>query len=306
MKPLIAADFGGVARDARRLERSRRLAFLADPEREHRLRCGIFIFAMLSGRRDDRLRRVGRRRQRRRHVHRQHRVVRAVVEQIFKRGRIARRIGVAGDVDRIGARPDRRQRGVELPERLGRNAGEFAAEIGEAIDRQYADAAAVGENGKPRAGEFVHVTERLGGSKQFVQIKDAQQSGAAEGRVINRVRSRKRAGMGQRRFGAERLPAGFDHHHRLDARRGACGRHELPRLPDQFDVEQNRAGVPIHGEEIEQVGEINVDAVAERNHGRKSDAANRGPLHQPGGDGARLRNQREIARRAATPPRSWR
>ena len=97
---------------------------------------------------DDGFRRIGSRRERRRHVHDQNGVVGVIVEQILKRGGVSFGVGVAGDVDRIGARPDRRQCRIKLPHRVGRNAGELAAKIDEPIHRQHADPAAVGQNGQ--------------------------------------------------------------------------------------------------------------------------------------------------------------
>ena len=45
-----------------------------------------------------------------------------------------------------------------------------------------------------------------------------------------------------RGLGALRMAAGLDHDHRLGARRGARRRHELARVLDRFDVEQDRSG----------------------------------------------------------------
>ena len=48
---------------------------------------------------------------------------------------------------------------------------------------------------------------------------------------------------------------------------------------------------------IEQIGKIDIETVADRNDGGKSDAAPGGPLHQSGRNSTGLRNQRQIARR---------
>ena len=101
--------------------------------------------------------------------------------------------------------------------------------------------------------------------------------------------------MRQGCFGALRVAAGFDHQHRLGAGRGARRRHELARVFDRLDVEKNGAGAAIHGEVIEQIGEVDIDAVADRNNRRESDLVGRAPFHQPRRDSARLRDQRQVA-----------
>ena len=144
-------------------------------------------------------------------------------------------------------------------------------------------------------GNGLHPSERLGRREQFVEIEHPQQAGAAERRVVDRIGAGERAGVGLRRLGALRMAAGLDHDHRLDPRGGARRRHELARIVDRLDVEQNRAGRAIEREEIEQVAEIDIDLVAERDHRRKTDPVRRRPFDQARGDGAGLRDQGEIA-----------
>ena len=86
----------------------------------------------------------------------------------------------------------------------GEMLGELAAEIRQPVHRKHADAAAVGQDGKPLAGERRHMSEGLRGGEQFVEIEHAQQTGAAERGVIDRIRAGERAGMGHRRLGALR------------------------------------------------------------------------------------------------------
>ncbi len=139
------------------------------------------------------------------------------------------------------------------------------------------------------------MAERLRRGEQLVEIEHAQQAGAAECGVIDRIRAGQRPGMRHRRFGALRMTSAFDDQHRLGARGGARRRHEFARVLDQLDVEQNRPRCPVHGEIIEQVGKIDVDAVADGDHRGEADATHRRPFHETGGDGAGLRDEREIA-----------
>jgi len=60
---------------------------------------------------------------------------------------------VAGDVDRVCARPNRRQHRIQFFQRLRRNSGQFAAKIGETVDSKDANSAPVGQNRKPVAGK---------------------------------------------------------------------------------------------------------------------------------------------------------
>ena len=76
-----------------------------------------------------------------------------------------------------------------------------AAEVGQAVERQHTDAAAVGENRQPLAGKRPQPRERFGGVEQLVEIAHAQQAGAAERGVINCVRPGERPGGA----GAERV-----------------------------------------------------------------------------------------------------
>ena len=131
-------------------------------------------------------------------------------------GTVAGGIGVAGDVDRVCARPDRRQRGVELVHYLRRNAGETPSEVGKPIDGQHADPAAIGEDGQPLAWKRLRPPQRLRCGKQLIQVEHPQQAGAAKRGIVHRVRAGQRSGVGLRPLGALRMSAGLDHDNRLD------------------------------------------------------------------------------------------
>ena len=53
----------------------------------------------------------------------------------------------------------------------------------------------------------------------------------------------------------------------------------------------------IQREVIEQIGDIDIELVADRNNSGKADGALRRPIHHAGGNGAGLRDQRQISRR---------
>jgi len=138
--------------------------------------------------------------------------------------------------------------------------------------------------------------ERLGGVEQLAEIEHAQQPGALERRLVNRIGARQRTAMGCRGPRALRMAADLDHHDGLGARGSARRRHELARLLDPLDIEQDRPGVVVGGEEIEQVAKVDVELVADRHHGGEADPPVHRPLDHAGRDRARLRDQRQIAR----------
>ena len=287
------AGLGVVGRHAGRFERGERGRLAAQPDPQHRLACaGTRALRQHPRHRAGGIRGGG---QRGRHVHHQHRIVLAVRQQRFQRLRIARRIGVADDVHRIGARPGRRQHAVEATHRGLVQRGQGTAEVDQPVHRQHADAAAIGQDRQPPAGRAAQVAEGLGGGEELVQGQHPQQAGAAERGVVDRVRAGQGAGMGGGRPRTLGVAAGLDHHHRLGARGRARGGHELARVADRFDVEQDRAGLRVLGEPVQQVAEIHVQRVAQRNHGREADRARHTPFHQPRGDRARLRHQRQVA-----------
>ena len=62
-----------------------------------------------------------------------------------------------------------------------------------------------------------------------------------------------------------------------------------------FDVEQNGARLSIEREVIQEIGDIDVELIADRYDAGKADRALRRPFDHAGGDGAGLRDQRQIA-----------
>jgi hypothetical protein len=87
------------------------------------------------------------------------------------------------------------------------------------------------------------------------------------------------------------MTAGLDHHDGLDARGGARSRHEFARVVDRLDVKQNRPSRAVEREKIEQVAEIDVDLVPERDGRRETDVMRCRPLDKAGGDGTGLRDE---------------
>jgi hypothetical protein len=89
-----------------------------------------------------------------------------------------------------------------------------------------------------------------------------------------------------------RHAAGFDDDDRLDPCGGTrCG-HELASILDRFDIEQDSARLAVQREVVKQIGDIDVELVADRNNSGETHRALRCPIHHASGNGARLGDQR--------------
>ena len=230
-------------------------------------------------------------------VHHQHRIDLRIVEQRGDRSLIAVGVGVADHVHRVGVRPGGRQGGVERGHADVRQRRQPDAALRQRVHRQHPGAAAVGDDAQTVGAQRRHPRQRLGGGEQALQRLDPQHARAAEGGFIDRVGPGQRPGMRGRRLGRRRRAACLDHDHRFYARAGAGGGHELSRVGDLLQIHDHRVGGPVGGEVVEHVAHVHVRHVAQRGDHGKADAARRRPVEHRGDDGARLRQQRQIARR---------
>ena len=85
-------------------------------------------------------------------IHHQHGVIARVGQQRFERRGVARGIGVADDVDGVRFRPRRRQHRIECLAGRRRDVRGNAAQLDQPVNRQHANAAAIGEDRKPLSG----------------------------------------------------------------------------------------------------------------------------------------------------------
>ena len=223
-----------------------------------------------------------------RNIHNHNGIVPRIFDEPLEGEDVAGSIGVAGNVDGICARPDRRQRRIEPLQGVRGKAGERPAEIHEPIDGEHADATTIRENRQTLAQKRPHPPERLGCSEQLVEIEHPQQAGAPERRVVDRIRTGERAGMRLRCLGALGMAAGLDHHDRFDPSGGARRRHEFAGVVDGLDVQKDRPRHAVEREEIEQVGEVDVDLVSKRDDRREADTVRRRPFDQARSDRAGL------------------
>ena len=114
------------------------------------------------------------------------------------------------------------------------------------------------------------MTRRLPGKdrsrEKLLQIGHAKQTCAAERRVVDGVRASECAGVGLCCLGTLLVTARLHHHHRLYPCRGAGRGHEFPGILDRLDIEENRTRCPVERKEVQQIGKIDIDAVAQRNN----------------------------------------
>ena len=230
-------------------------------------------------------------------MHDEYGVVRLVVEKRRQCSVKTFGIRIPDDIDGVGVRPGRWQLRVELIARRGGQFRELAAERHEPVDREHGDTAAVGENREALAGEGFDARQRFGRIEQLVDVVDPQKTGAAKGGIVNRIRPGEGAGVGRGGLGGGRRASRFHDDDGFDARRGTGRRHEGLRVLHRLDIEEDRARGGIERVIVQHVAEIDVGHVADGDEAGEADLASRRPGDERGGDGARLRHDREIARR---------
>jgi hypothetical protein len=131
--------------------------------------------------------------------------------------------------------------------------------------------------------------------KRSCSVSTRSMPGATDRSFEDHVGAGERARVRRRGLQSIAGPAGLDDHHRLVSSRGASRRHELPRRLDRFDVEQDRARVRVAGEMVEQITEVDVGALAERDHVRKADAPRMCPVEDRGHQRSGLRDKGHVA-----------
>lgn len=120
------------------------------------------------------------------------------------------------------------------PTGFRRKLGEPAALRDQAVGREDADAATVGDDREAVPFHAHGAAERLDHLEQLVQGLDPKHPGPAEGGVIDRVRSGERAGGRLCCLDRFVAAARLDHHDRLGARCGPRRRRELPGVGDRL------------------------------------------------------------------------
>ena len=110
----------------------------------------------------------------------EHHAALRVSEQRAERGGVTLNRSVADDVDRVGARPSRRQHGVELSANAVAQFAQRHPGERRGIGGQHAGAASVGHQRERVVTVVAHVRERFGGGEEVLQRVHAQHAGAAD------------------------------------------------------------------------------------------------------------------------------
>ena len=165
-----------------------------------------------------------------------------------------------------------------------------------ALGRQHAGAAAVGDDGQPFAAPAARARQGLGGVEQRPPACPTRSMPARRAAASNTSSEPASAPVCEAAAARRPAPAGLDHDHRLVARCGPRRRHELARRLDRFGVQQDGARARLAAQLVEQVAEVDVGAVAQRDEVREADAAPVGPVQHRGGQRARLRDEGQLAR----------
>ena len=110
-----------------------------------------------------------------------------VVHQRLRGGGVALGVGVAGHVDRVAAGAEGGQARLELLVGLGRELGELAAQVQQAVAGHHAGAAGVGDDAQARAARAGDAAQRLAGVEEVFDLVDAHDAGAAEDGAVERV-----------------------------------------------------------------------------------------------------------------------
>jgi len=134
-----------------------------------------------------------------------------------------------------------------------------------------------------------------GAVEDVAEIEDAGDPGPFEGGVVDRVLRGHRAGVRGGDRGRRREAPGLEGEDRLGAGEGACGGHERPRPADRLDVEQDRAGLLVLAEVVDEIAEADVEGVAERDEVGEADTLVARPVEHRGAERSGLREEGDLA-----------
>ncbi len=199
-------------------------------------------------------------RRRCRNVQRQHRVGLGVVEQQAHRRCELLIGGFALHVNGIARIAASGQQCLERGTRRSDRPRQRHADVGRAIGREQARAAAVGDDGQTIAARDAPRLQDHRGCEQLRVVVHAHGAGSPE-RGTEHAVGRKRA-VARARLGGH-CAARLEHNHGLGARRRAQRRQEGACIVQCLDVEHDAIGLRVGKGEVEYFAEIDVDSGAE-------------------------------------------
>ena len=186
---------------------------------------------------------------------------------------------------------------VEFLDGLVRRHRQVDVKIFDTVGGENASAAAIGNDGQTLARGTGGGGQDFGCGEQFAEGFDTHGAGPFERGVEHAVRTDQGAGMGRSRLGAGGVTTGLEDDHRLGAGCDLERGDEAAGVADAFDVKKDRLGFGVVGQKVEDVAEIDIGRVAEREQGREAEIVRAGPVGDSRAQGARLRHEREIAGR---------
>ena len=220
---------------------------LAHPARDERLR-------LAAARRDDRLRALGGLRERLRREHREHAVDVRIGEAELDRRPVARRIGVAEEIDGVRVGAGGREGRVEPRAGVVRERRDDHAQIGGAVGGEQARAPRVRDDRQAIPAHRARGREEPRRREHPLDRRDAHRAGPGERRVERVV------GDPAARPGPPPLRPRLHHHDRLEARGEPQAAQERARGADGLDVQEDALRRGVEREVLEDLAEVDVEA----------------------------------------------
>ena len=224
-----------------------------------------------------------------RRVQDQHRIDIRVARHDLQRTQIIFRRGAAAQIDRIAPR----SADVQLLryQRLRRCFAEFGqqtAAIDQFVDRQQCRADTIGDDRQAVALRRLEPGQRFQCIEQLVGIVDAHDPGTGQRGIddgIATIDAGRRRNRAQRRLGG--APA-LDRQHQMVTRRFTQCRHEVARIAERLQMQQQRPAAPGLIQVVDDVRQLDVEAIAQRHQMRKTDLTTGGPVDHRIAQHARL------------------
>ncbi len=132
--------------------------------------------------------------------------------------------------------------------------------------------------------------------EQVGDLVNAHDAFSAEGGLVDLVAAGHRTGVGEGHRGALRVASGLEDDDRLVAREPASRAHEPPRVADALHVDEDASRLLVLAEEVDQVGEVDVDHPAHRGEHREAHMRVDRPVEHAGAQRTALRDERDVAR----------
>ena len=148
-----------------------------------------------------------------------------------------------------------------------------------------------------RAARAGHAREHLGRVEHVLDLVHADDARAAEDGAVERVVAGDRAGVRGGRQGGAGVAAALHDDDRLGLGEVARGAHEVARVGDRLDVEDDRARVLVGAEVVDEVAEVDVAHGADADERREAHLVRGRPVEDRRAQGAGLAEEGDPALR---------